>query len=400
MAPIGASRLERPPAAERERPCPHFPRCPGCALIGRPYGEQLAWKEQRIAALLAGASDAIRPELTPIVGSARAFGYRNQAKLVLRQTRRGLLAGLYRPGTHQVVDVRFCPVHVPAIQQALPRVLASLEQSGIPAYDERSRAGALRYLLLRYSEWQRRLQLILVTATALEPRLRAALRALARVPRVSSVVHDHNPEPGNVLLAHRFTVVSGRLELLERVGPFRMRVQAGTFLQANLPVARRLYQYAAEQAQPSADGVAMDLYCGAGALSLYLAAKARLVIGIEENPAAVADAKSNARLNGCGNLRFFPGTTQAVVPELARKFGPVQVVTLNPPRKGVDQATLEAVVQLAAERLVYVSCSPTTLIRDLRFLAQHGYRTIRVRPFDLMPQTDHIECVATLERTG
>lgn len=400
MGPIDEARNATGVPEARARPCPHYPRCAGCALIGRPYGEQLRWKQQRIEDLFAAEAPLLRPEILPIVGSPRAFGYRNQAKLVLRRASRGLLAGLYKVGTHQVVDVRCCPVHADGIRTVLARGIPLLEESGIPTYDERKREGTLRYLIVRWSSWQKAAQVILVTATPLDPALRALLRRASRLPRVKSVVHDYNPEPGNVLLAHRFSPIAGRGELIERVGPCKIRTQAGTFLQANVSVARRIYEYATEEAAPSREGVVVDLYCGAGAWSLYLATRARLVIGVEAGRSAVVDAKANVRLNGFSNLRFVHGETQEVLPSLVAEVPGIEVVTVNPPRKGLDAGTRHALAALAPSRVVYVSCSPVSLVRDLRWLAEHGYRVCRVRPFDLMPQTDHIECVATLEKVG
>lgn len=367
-------------------------------MIGWRYTEQLAWKEQRVRELFADAGSDLALEVLPIVGSPRAFGYRNQAKLVLRRTRHGLLAGLYRAGTHQVIDVRACPVHDPEIQKALARIVPCLEAAEIPTYDERTGQGSLRYLIVRSSQAERALQVILVTATPLDEPLRRLLQRIARMRGVRSVVHDYNPHPGNVLLAYHFTPISARSELLERVGPFWLRVQAGTFLQANIAVAQRIYRYALEEARPASDGIAVDVFSGAGALSMYLATRARLVLGVEENPYAVADAKSNLRRNGFSNVRCFEGDASRVLPQLAERFQRAQVVALNPPRKGASEATLEAVCRLSPERIVYVSCSPETLLRDLTWLRDHGYRPLRLRPFDLMPQTDHVECVATIER--
>lgn len=381
-------------------PCPHNPLCAGCALIGRPYREQLRWKQQQIEELFAAQAPELRPEILPIVGSPRPFGYRNQAKLVLRRARRGLLAGLYQAGTHRVVDVRSCPVHTEGIQTVLGHLVPLLEASGLPTYDERKREGTLRYLIVRWSHWQRAAQIILVTASPLEPALSALLRRAARIPRVKSVLHDYNPDFGNVLLARRFSRIAGRAELVERFGPFKIRIQAGSFLQANVFVARRIYEHATQEAALGSDDVVADLYCGSGTWSLYLATRARLVFGVEASGEAVADARANARSNGFSNVRFFHGEARARVPELAAQVPRIDVVTLNPPRKGLDTDTRLSLVALAPARLVYVSCSPSSLVRDLRWLAERGYRVTRVRPFDLMPQTDQIECVATLERVN
>jgi len=336
-----------------------------------------------------------------IVGSPEAFGYRNQAKLVLRRSeRRGLLVGLFRPGTHTVVDIRDCPVHHPFIQVTLARIIPLLEESNLPTYDERTRLGTLRYLVLRASRWTKSVQVILVTARELDRPLLALLRRVARLPRVRSVVHNYNPSPGNVIFGDRFTPVTRESTLRERIGDLKFKTHAGAFLQANIPVANRIYNYAAAAAQTEANDIVADLYCGVGALTFHLAPRAKLTVGIEESPVAAADARSNLRWNGFHNVRILTATAQDGVKELQKRFGSVGVIALNPPRKGVDAETREGIVQLAPRRIVYVSCNPTSLIRDLQWFESHGYHTDHIQPFDMFPQTDHIECVATLERAS
>jgi 23S rRNA (uracil1939-C5)-methyltransferase len=177
----------------------------------------------------------------------------------------------------------------------------------------------------------------------------------------------------------------------------KLKTHAGAFVQANVAVARRLYEQALRWACPSAQDVCVDLYCGVGALTFYLATAAKHAAGIEESAVAITDAKENIRLNGFHNVRFYRGEAATALPELMQRLSHVDVITLNPPRTGVDLATRAAIVTSAPERIVYVSCDPATLARDLDWFAGHGYRTVHVQPFDLLPQTEHVECVAALE---
>ncbi|MCX8072032.1 MAG: 23S rRNA (uracil(1939)-C(5))-methyltransferase RlmD [Candidatus Binatia bacterium] len=381
-----------------EFPCPHYPQCVGCRLIGQPYGAQLEWKQQKLRALVATQWPNGGPAIGNIVGSPQAFGYRNQAKLVLRRSvRRGLLVGLFRPGTHVVVDIRACPVHHPLITTTLARVPALLEASELPTYDERTHEGSLRYLVLRVSRWTKSVQVILVTATKLDQRLRTLLRAIARLPRVRSVVHNYNPSAGNVIFGELFTPVTREDTLAERIGAFKLKTRAGAFLQANIPVARRIYEYVTQVVQTSAEELVADLYCGAGALTFHLAPTAKLVFGIEESPIASADARSNVRWNGFHNVRILTATANEGARILGERFGRVSVVTLNPPRKGVDEEARLGIIKLAPRRIVYVSCNPESLLRDLAWFERNGYRTTVIQPFDMFPQTDHLECVAALD---
>ena len=379
-------------------PCPHFPDCVGCTLIGRAYGEQLRLKQQRVVEAFAECASLAGIEIPAVVGSPRAFGYRNQAKLVARHASRGLLLGIYRPGTHQVVDIRQCPVHQPLINQVIDRVATALEHYHVPAYDERHRQGVLRYVVVRTSTWAKTAQVILVTHARTLPHSAALVRALQRVRGVASVVQNINSEPGNVIFGPEFVPLTDETALVDRVGPFKLKTHAGAFVQANLTVARKLYEQALQQAALEARDIAVDLYCGIGALTFFLATAAHHVVGIEESAIAVNDAKTNIRLNGFHNVRFHCGAASQVLPEISQRLQRVDVVTLNPPRKGADTETRAAIVACAPRRIVYISCDPQTLARDLDWFASHGYRTTYVQPFDLLPQTEHVECVAALVR--
>ncbi len=377
-------------------PCPHFPDCVGCALIGRPYGEQLRVKQQRVIEALGGFPRLANVRISAIIGSPRAFGYRNQAKLVARRARRGVLLGIYRPGSHQVVDIRQCPVHHPLINATLEVIAGALERYRIATYDQRTHVGTLRYVVVRVSNWAKTVQVILVTRDPVLPRVRELVAALRRARAVVSVVHNVNPEPGNVILGPTFVPLTREAALVERIGGFKLRTHAGAFLQANVPVARKLYEQALQWAAADPGDIAADLYCGVGAMTFHLATVARHVVGIEESPIAVVDAKANVRLNGFHNVRFHCGPVVRQLPEVAQRLKRIDVVTLNPPRKGVDDETRAAIAACAPRRMVYISCDPGTLARDLDWFAAHGYCAVHVQPFDMLPQTEHVECVAGL----
>jgi len=378
-------------------PCAHYPNCFGCPLIGTAYGEQLVRKGEIVATAFAAYPSLAHVEIPEVVGSPRAFGYRNQAKLVARQGRRGLLLGIYRPGTHDVFDIRSCPVHAEPINAVLQRVAELVERFAVPIYDEREQTGMLRYVIVRTSLWNKSVQVILVTKSRGLPRQGDFVRALRRVRGVVSIVLNVNRDPGNAIFGSEFIPLTKDDGLVEKIGGLRLWTRAGAFLQANPNIAGRIYRQALEWAELSSDQVAVDLYCGAGALTLHLAAAAHTAFGIEASPIAVVDAKRNARMNGISNTRFQAGDAGAMLPAIAAAVEPA-VITLNPPRKGVDDATREAIVACGPKRLVYVSCNPATLARDLDWFAARGYRVDAFRAYDMMPQTEHVECVARAVR--
>ncbi|HSP96980.1 MAG TPA: 23S rRNA (uracil(1939)-C(5))-methyltransferase RlmD [Candidatus Dormibacteraeota bacterium] len=386
------------PSAAADPICPHAPACAGCALIGTAYTRQLAIKRERVVAALAAYPSLAGVAVGAMSGSQRVFGYRNQVKLVARRSRHGLMLGVYRPGTHQVVDISRCPVHDPRITQVLAGVRQAIEATNAPVYDERTGSGWLRYVVVRASAWKHSAQVILVVRDRNWSGEAALVGRLRRLPSVRSVALNLNRSQGNVIFSERFIGVTREQSLLERVGGLTLSSRAGAFLQANIGVARKVYERVLTFADPQPDSVAVDLYCGVGAISFYLASRAHLVFGVEESPSAVLDAKLNIRINGYHNIRFSEEPAAAGMARLTEALDRIDLVTLNPPRKGADEATRAAIARAAPPRIVYVSCEPTTLARDLDWFAARGWRTERVDPFDMLPQTEHVECVALLNR--
>ncbi|MEO8604923.1 MAG: 23S rRNA (uracil(1939)-C(5))-methyltransferase RlmD [bacterium] len=386
------------PARIPETPCAHFPQCVGCALIGTPYTAQLAAKRARIDSALGGYASLADVTVPAVTGSQRVFGYRNQAKLVARTTRRGLLLGVYRPGTHEVVDISQCPVHHPLITRVLAGIRLALEQAEVPTYDEQDGSGWLRYVVVRASEWKHAAQIILVVRDRQWRGERYLGERLRRLRGVASVVLNLNRSRGNVIFGDTFLAGPRDLSLLERIGGLKLSSRAGAFLQANVGTARRVYECAARFAAMQPDEVAVDLYCGVGAISFHLAANADFVIGVEEGPGAVLDAKQNVRLNGYHNVRFLEAPAAEGMAQAAQMLTRVDVVSLNPTRKGADEATRAAIAMVGPSRIVYVSCDPFTLARDLDWFVSRGWLVTGLEAFDMLPQTEHVECVAQLTR--
>ena len=393
-------------AESRAVPCAHFPQCVGCPLVGEPYPAQLEAKGERLRAALAAHPVLAEVPVDPPAGSPSAFGYRNQAKLVFRSRlvratgkREGLL-GVYMPGTHSVLPAEACIVHHRLLQPVLRGLRTEVESLGIPIFDERSRSGALRYALARASTARGEVHLTLVSAVAEPPRLDELVRRLRRAHReLTAVFLCVNATPGNAILSDDVRPLFGRPALIERFGNLDLESRPDAFLQANSAVAARIYATARRWLEPAADDVALDLYCGIGALALHVAPDVARVVGIESQASAVACAAANARRAGAGNAQFVAAPAEDAARVLAELgLDGVTLASVNPPRKGMAAPVLAALADLAPRRILYVSCDPGTLARDLALLAGRGYRTTRVRAFDMMPQTPHVEAVALLER--
>jgi 23S rRNA (uracil1939-C5)-methyltransferase len=327
------------------------------------------------------------------------LGYRGRVKLVVRASGGEIAAGLYVPGTHRVIDMSSCAVHPRPVNQVVHYLEKKCLELKIVPYDERTDTGELRYLDLRYSFARREVNVTLVTRHREFPQGGPLARAIVRKFRsVNGVVQNINPERGNVIWGDTYRVLAGRDTLLERIGALTLAFPAGVFSQANPATAEILYDAVTQMAGLNEQETALELYCGVGPIALTLARKARLVWAGDDSAPAIAAAKQNARRNGVGNCRFFCGDIGAIVATAKSSLGRIDCLVVNPPRKGVQPAALQSLCELQVPRLVYVSCDPVTLARDLNVLEEHGYKVQRLQAFDMFPQTEQVETTALLAR--
>lgn len=383
-------------------PCPHYPACYGCPFVSIPYNQQLQKKQEQITAAFADYA-SLQPVTIPVpIASSRRFGYRARVKLAVQRVKGKTVIGLYRPESHEVIDASACPVHPPQINKLVAFLKQAIDQLQIAPYDEVHDTGQLRYLDIRYSFWQRRTLLTLVTRRMHFPQVRELTRTLGRrFPELVGVVQNINDTPGgNGIWGERFHPLRGRDSLLEQFGHLRLHSPADAFTQVNPFVAHKLYETALEWAGLSGKEIALDLYCGIGPIALYLASRAKLVIGIDDNARAIRVAKENARRNGYHNTRFFAGDAARKLKETTFSLAQIDCIVVNPPRKGLSPEAFSALVGTRALRLLYVSCEPRSLARDLDQLSQAGYQVVKVQPFDMFPQTDKVETLVLLDKTN
>lgn len=365
-----------------------------------PYPAQLLKKRDIVTAALANYPSLAHTEVPSVMAAPHRLGYRARIKLVVRSSRGEIAIGLYVPGSHRVVDISSCPVHPRPVNQVLQYLKKKILELGIEPYDERDDSGQLRYLDFRYSFGQRELSVTLVTRHRDFPQGGALARSLSRkFSFINGVIQNVNQERGNVIWGDHYRTISGRDTLLEQVGPLTLGFPAGVFSQANPSTAKRLYDMVVEMAELKSIETVLDLYCGVGPISFYLAGDARLVWGIDENALAIDTAKQNARRNGISNCRFFEGDVAEKLAEAKKTLGEIDLVVLNPPRKGVQPAAMEATIAVNAPKLIYVSCNPNSLARDLDRLVGQHYRIGRLQPFDMFPQTEQVETVVLLEKS-
>jgi 23S rRNA (uracil1939-C5)-methyltransferase len=331
-------------------------------------------------------------------GSPKELNYRNSAKLVVAGKFSDPVIGIYRRNTHDVLEIDDCPLHHPLINKVVKAAKVGIKKGKVPIYNPKSEMGLLRYLVVRVAEPSDRVMVVLVTSEQGYNEMHHLAKHIQQaVPEVAVVAQNINNSTGNVIFGHKDRFITKAQTLRAYLGEKTFSLSPHSFYQVNSGAAEIIYQKVRELAALKGTERVLDVYCGIGGISLFLADQAREVVGIEFVEAAVADATENAALNRASNCRFEAGDAAHLIDEIGEDGG-ADLIVLNPPRKGCDEKVLQSVAGIKPARIIYVSCSPETLSRDLDLLSRLGYRTLQVTPVDMFPQTIHVEDVALLER--
>jgi 23S rRNA (uracil1939-C5)-methyltransferase len=404
--------VEEPSPQRVDAPCPYFGRCGGCRLQHVAYSAQLAFKSKQVGDALQRLGGLTDVELRPIIGADETFGYRNKMEFTVARPRghaplpsgerESIVVGLHEADRYDsVLDIDRCLLQSDRMNALLTEARAFFAERGLTVYEQDGGEGLLRFLMLREGKRTGELMTNVVTsAPAVSELAPLAERLAARVPGTTSVVMNVNPKKASVAVGVEEHLLGGRDHIREGVGGLTFQVSANSFFQTNTRQAERLFELVVESTGLTGTETVYDLYSGTGAISLLLARRSRWVYGIEVAQAAVDDAGLNAAANSITNCTFVCGEVRFVLPALIAKGVTAEVVVADPPRAGFHPKALHALITLGARRIVYVSCNPTTLARDLGELARGGYRLEWVQPVDMFPHTPHIEAVARLERVG
>jgi 23S rRNA (uracil1939-C5)-methyltransferase len=391
--------LKPSPVRSKNPPCGESAACLGCPLIAMRYGEQKNWKRGMILAEKAKYNDLAGVTVHPLLSPENLIHYRSTAKLTIAGKFSDPYIGIYRRASHDVYDLEECPIHHPLIDRVVEAVRRGITRLKVPIYNPHSRMGLLRYLVVRVSVHERTAMVVFVTARRSYNEIHHLTRFVQeKVPEVQVVAQNVNASEGNVILGPKDHFLTSRHYLTERIGEVAFQISPRSFFQVNNAGARLIYGQVREWAALKGGETVLDLYCGIGGIALFLAPHAAHVIGIEVVEEAVADARRNAKLNGLGNCRFEAGDAAELLEELAEEGERIDVAVLNPPRKGCVPDVLEGVAGLAPSTIIYVSCSPQSLMRDLATLKGLGYVCREIQPVDMFPQTVHVENVARLEK--
>ena len=416
------------PSPDRVTPrCPAAAPCGGCQLQCLSYKRQLLFKEEKVRSQLKRIGGFADPPVLPVLGMENPYGYRNKAQLPFGRSRDGrIIAGFYAGRTHSIVETPRCYLGSPVNEEIRAAVIGWMEEFGIEPYDEKSHQGLVRHVLIRIGEAvrqepkaqteakkqenpeeapkaalekesPRQLLVCLVINGRKLPHARELVQALLAIPGMTSISCNINTGRTNVILGGEMKRLYGAGYITDTIGDLRYRISPQSFYQVNPQQTRRLYETALSYAGLTGRETVWDLYCGTGTITLFLARQAREVRGVEIVPAAIEDARANAAANGIENASFYVGRAEEVLPRVYAKEGrKADVIVVDPPRRGCDGTLLQTILKIQPQRVVYVSCNPATLARDLKILCEEAYELVRVQPVDMFAQTVGVETVVLL----
>lgn len=380
--------------------CPAAKKCGGCQLQGVSYKKQL---EQKRALVKKCVGDV---PVRPVIGMDDPTHYRNKVHAAFGRDRRGnIISGVYESGSHRIVPVEHCMIEDARADAIIATIRGMLKSFRIRTYDEDSGYGLLRHVLVRTAHATGEIMVVLVLASPILPAKKRFVQALREAhPQITTVVLNVNDRHTSMVLGERNITLYGKGYIEDELCGNRYRISPNSFYQVNSVQTRVLYEKAMEYAALSGHENVIDAYCGIGTIGMTAARDAGCVTGVELNPSAVRDAAANAKRNHCAHIRFCQGDAgdymRSLAAQPAKERLPVDVVFMDPPRSGSSTAFLDALVQLAPRRVVYISCDPVTLGRDLAYLETRGYRAVECQPVDMFPYTDDIENVVCIERMG
>lgn len=383
------------PSPERMEPdCPKFGVCGGCDFRHLTYAEELWAKRRRVQDALSrlGGSDV---QVEEILGAKNPEGYRNKCQYPVGPAGE---IGFFRARSHQVAPVKRCLLQPEVFDRTAKAVGDWMKRYKIPAYDERTGKGLIRHIYIRANRRGQSLCCVVANGKQVPREPELAAMVLAAAPKTAGVLLNTNTKKGNVVLGEKYRTLWGQDFLMDTLCGLEFKLSPPSFYQVNREQAEVLYGRALEFAGLNGSETALDLYCGTGTITLCLASRAKRVIGAEIVPAAIRDAEENARRNGVENVEFFCGDAADTAAKLAVEGLRPDVVTVDPPRKGLAPEVISSIAEMGPERVVYISCDPGTLGRDVKIFAGFGYRAVRAAAVDMFPGTRHVETVILLAR--
>lgn len=396
------------PSPDRVEPiCPSARQCGGCQLQALSYEKQLAFKAEKVRGHLERIGGFSDLPMEPIIGMDDPFHYRNKAQFPVGKNKEGhIITGFYAGRTHSIIENRDCALGVPENQEILNRVVSYMEKYHIEPYDETTGKGLIRHIFTRCGYYTGQLMVCMIINGTSIPHQQELVDSLREIPGMTSITLNVNKKRNNVILGDQMKLLWGQEYITDKIGDISYQISPLSFYQVNPQQTWKLYSKALEYADLHGEETVWDLYCGIGTISLFLAQKAKYVRGVEIVPAAIEDARRNARLNHIENAEFYVGKAEEILPDYYEKYAQdhpgetarADVIVVDPPRKGCDETLLDTIVEMQPKKVVYVSCDSATLARDLKYLCERGYQVESVCPVDMFPMTVHVETCVLLSK--
>ncbi|WP_085521093.1 23S rRNA (uracil(1939)-C(5))-methyltransferase RlmD [Tuberibacillus sp. Marseille-P3662] len=379
-------------------PCELYDRCGGCQLQHLSYEGQLDFKRKQVQDAMTRIGGLTDVDVNPTLGMDHPWTYRNKASVPVAKRDGEFIAGFYQKRSHHIIDMDHCLIQSEDNDEVIQEAKRIAKDCGIEPYNEETHKGILRHIVTRTGNQTGEIMVVLVTKTKELPFRKRFLKELPqKFPGIKSIAHNINPKRTNTIFGDETRTLWGRDLIYDNIGDIKFAISPRSFYQVNPEQTKVLYDKAMELAELNGEETVIDAYCGIGTISLFLAQKAGQVYGVEVVPEAIDDARANAELNDLDNVSFEVGQAEDVIPRWYKDKGiQADVIIVDPPRKGCDEALLQTMIDMQPKRVVYVSCNPATLARDLRILEEGGFKTQEVQPVDQFPQTTHVECVSQL----
>ncbi|NMD69779.1 23S rRNA (uracil(1939)-C(5))-methyltransferase RlmD [Bacillus sp. DNRA2] len=392
----------RKPSEHRVKPlCPVYDECGGCQLQHLAYDQQL--KEKRdivIQSLERHTKLAVEKlDIRPTIGMDNPWGYRNKSQFQVGMSSTGkVLAGLYGMNSHQIIDIQQCAVQHPQTNQATETVRKILQDLQIPIYNEKKRKGIVRTIVTRVGVQSGELQIVLITFQKELPKKEYLIERIVDVlPDVKSIMQNVNGAKTSLIFGEETVALEGEEFIQETLGDLQFELSARTFFQLNPEQTVKLYNEVKKAAALTGVEKVVDAYCGVGTIGLWLADKAGEIRGMDIIPESIEDAKKNAKRHGFTNTKYVPGKAEEVLPKWTKKGWKPDVIVVDPPRTGLDNQLLNTILQVEPKKVIYVSCNPSTLAKDIQVLSSK-FKVEYLQPVDMFPQTSHVECCSLLVR--
>lgn len=383
-----------------EAKCPHYNRCGGCSVQHMSYKAQLDFKWNRVKDCISKIAGLKEDIVKYPLGMDNPYRYRNKVQLPVGLVNGKLAIGFYAPRSHNIIDIEKCIIQDEIAEKVSEITKAWMIKNKIqPATidGEFNPSGLIRHIMIRRGFTTNEVMVVLVTLKDKIPHIDELIKALKEnISGIKSIIQNINPQNTNVILGEECKVLWGDEFITDYIGDLKFNISPLSFFQVNPIQTEVLYSKAIEYAKLNGKEIVFDAYCGTGTITLCLAQKAKKVYGVEIIEPAIINARENAKNNNINNAEFFVGKSEEVIPNLINEGIIADTIVVDPPRKGCDKVLLDSIIKVAPKRLVYVSCDPSTLARDLKILTEGGYKVIEVQPVDMFPHTSHIECCSLL----